>query len=1120
MSPRRRSIFLFLASLLLMAPQAGFAVNPAPTAPGRREWKFDFGPGKAARGYIPVTPTSLYAPTPLRDGFGFAAGGLVIHGVDRGGPDRLRASFCTADKPFFFNVDLPEGNYTVSVTLGDRNGGSTTTVKAEARRLMLENIQTEPGRFTTRSFTVNVHNSRLKSGGSVLKQGGLDWDDRLTLEFSGAHPCVDAVTIAPALPATDPADPTPTLPASGEGASIPPPARGLRGVPAVTPTLPASREGASIPPPARGLRGVPAVTVFIAGDSTVCDQPIEPWAAWGQMLPRFFGPGAAVANYAESGLTLRTFRSTGRLEKVMEMIKPGDYLLIQFGHNDQKEKGPGVGAFTTYKADLVRFITEARAHGAHPVLVTPMNRRFFDAAGRVINTLGDYPAAVRQTAAEEKVPLIDLNAMSKTFYEAMGPEGSKKAFVQYPAGTFPGQGKALKDNTHFNDYGAYELAKLIVNGIRTAAPALAGYLQPVLPPFDPAHPDPVENWSLPLDTPISTTTPASMAEPAVTLSQDADSFTMDNGIVRAKVNKRSGDLVSLRYRGLEILGAGSGHPYGYWEHTPGRDSRLVDSVTIDPLKNGGDRAEVSVKGYYQGTALGEGPGGATDCDIEIRYSLGRGDSGVYAYSIFDHPANYPATSVGEGRFCAKLNDSIFDYMTIDANRRKEMITAYDWDHGVRLNMKEARRMTTGIYKGQVEHKYDYSAVQFDTPAYGWSSTRRHVGVWFINPTIEYLSGGATKVELTAHRDTTFIIGSNGPADPTLLNYWRGSHYGGSSCVISAGEAWSKVVGPFLIYCNTGPTNDAMWNDALAQAAVEAQKWPYDWVRGVDYPHKSQLGTVSGQIILDDPGYPAEKMSHLLVGLTHPDYTEPGRGGVPVKVDWQKDAKYYQFWVRGGNDGRFSIPNVRPGVYTLHVIADGVLGEYTRLKITVAPGQALDLGHIQWKPVRYGRQLWEIGIPDRTAKEFLHGDHYWQWGLYNQYDTDFPHDVNFVIGKSDMHRDWNYAQVPHANGEGTTWSVRFDLPEAQHGRATLRLALAATTAHHIDVTVNGQPAGSTGPLPDTATIRRDGIRGYWEERDVTFDASLLKKGANVLQLTIPGGNVMNGVEYDYLRLEVE
>jgi rhamnogalacturonan endolyase len=605
------------------------------------------------------------------------------------------------------------------------------------------------------------------------------------------------------------------------------------------------------------------------------------------------------------------------------------------------------------------------------------------------------------------------------------------------------------------------------------------------------------------------------AAPAVTLVESARDYVLDNGIVTARIAKGSGDLESLKFNGLEMMGSGSGHPGGYWSHTPEHGGSVVNLVTINPATNGGERAEVSVKGLYAGTPLGEGPGGSANCDIEVRYTLNRGESGIYTYSILTHQAAYPSTSIGEARFGVKLNEHLFDHLTIDANRNKDMPAPRDWDEGTQLNMKEVRRLNTGIYKGQVEHKYDYSAIQFDIPAFGWSSTKAHVGFWFVNPTIEYLSGGATKVELTGHLDV------NAGAAPTLLNYWRGSHYGSSSCVIAEGEAWTKVVGPFEIYCNAGGSPDALWHGALAHAAKESAAWPYDWVNGVDYPYKDGRGTVNGKLVLTDPVVPNMKMSHLLVGLAHPDYTVPGRDGGESTVDWQLDAKYYEFWARGGADGSFSIPNVRPGVYTLHAIADGVLGEYAMSNVTVTAGGTVELGGLKWPPVRYGPQLWEIGVPNRSAEEFLHGDHYWRWGLYNEYPTDFPEDVHFVIGKSDFHKDWNYCQCPRADRpEGTTWSVEFNLAQAPQGRGVLRLALAASSARRISVKVNGQPAGSVGQLMDTATIRRDGIRGYWTERDVAFDAALMKAGENVLQLTIPPGNPMSGVEYDYLRLELE
>jgi rhamnogalacturonan endolyase len=345
------------------------------------------------------------------------------------------------------------------------------------------------------------------------------------------------------------------------------------------------------------------------------------------------------------------------------------------------------------------------------------------------------------------------------------------------------------------------------------------------------------------------------SHPPVKITADEASFTLDNGLVTAQIARRSGDLLSLKYKQLELLDAHD-RQAGYWSHNTAR-GQPESRVTIDPLANRGERGEVSVKGIANGNALGSGPGGSVNADIEIRYTLARGDTGVYTYSILTHPTNYPATSVGEARFCLKLNDDLFDWMTVDANRNLEMITTYDWNHGTQMNFKEARRMNTGLYQGMVEHKYDYSANQFQVRAWGWSSSARHLGLWLVNPSVEYLSGGPTKFELSSHRDATFNTNAiNAPAPPTLLNYWRGSHYGGSLCNIAATDAWTKVIGPFLIYCNSGKDHDALWRDALAKAKTEARAWPFDWVNGVDYPHREQRSTVTGKIVLNDPQAPA------------------------------------------------------------------------------------------------------------------------------------------------------------------------------------------------------------------------------------------------------------------------
>jgi lysophospholipase L1-like esterase len=216
------------------------------------------------------------------------------------------------------------------------------------------------------------------------------------------------------------------------------------------------------------------------------------------MLPRFFRPGVVIANHAESGETTRSFVGEQRLAKIMSLIQPGDYLFIQFGHNDQRANGVSLGE---YKKLLVDYIAQIQAKGATPVLVTSPNRRTFDTEGKVTNSLFGYPDAMRQVAMQQHVALIDLNAMSKTLFEALGLKGTYRAFLHYPANSFPNQPDAIENNEHFSDYGAYELARAVVHGIRQAKLPLCEYLTNDLPDFNPATPDPIDTFNLPM-TPI------------------------------------------------------------------------------------------------------------------------------------------------------------------------------------------------------------------------------------------------------------------------------------------------------------------------------------------------------------------------------------------------------------------------------------------------------------------------------------------------------------------------------------------------------------------------------------------------------------------------------------------
>jgi rhamnogalacturonan endolyase len=610
----------------------------------------------------------------------------------------------------------------------------------------------------------------------------------------------------------------------------------------------------------------------------------------------------------------------------------------------------------------------------------------------------------------------------------------------------------------------------------------------------------------------------------VTVQENDAAFTLSNGIVTARVLKRNGDLISLAYRGTETLTDQSGRAGGYWSHDASGGMRTITRVTIDPKANGGERAEVSVKGISGGKRMGHPAGVGADAegdvpvDIEIRYSMGRGESGVYSYCAFDHKAEYPAGAFGEARYCAKLA-SMFDWLSIDEKRNK-------------------------YYPRELpgEDKYVYTAVQSENLAYGWSSTTQKIGWWIVNPTIEYLSGGPTKVEFLCHRDTTQVQA------PCVLNYWRSSHYGGAVASVAKGEHWTKVVGPFFIYVNSGGDALALWKDARAQAKKESKKWPYDWVAGVDYARRAERATVSGRLVLNDPLAPggAKFGGKIMVGLTAPAYsvTMPSRGmgsapdGVVTRqVTWQTDAKHCQFWARSDDPaGKFAVPNVAPGEYTLYAFADGVLGEFTKANVKVKAGKPLNLGKIKWTPVRRGRQLWEIGIANRTATEFNNGDRYFEPDAPLQYALFFPKDVTFVIGKSNPAKDWYFEQVPHnvdpnarvapffgiqgEPGDATPYAITFDLPSAPHGKATLRLAICGTGTRELEVTVNDKSAGQVVLPMGDGVIVRHGIQGIWHEHELAFDAALMKQGANVLKIVVPAGPVNDGVIYDYLRLELD
>ena len=407
------------------------------TAARAQSYKFDFTGAKSPKaGFTAVSPSTVFTES---QGYGYDFGYAP-----------------NGNNPTFFSVNVPDGNYKVTITFGSDKDAGSTTVRGEARRMYAMNVETKKGEEKTETFTVNKRNADINGKDKVKikdrEKTSMRWDEKLTLEFNGKAPRVKYVEIEPA--------------------------------------------------------SDDVITVFLCGDSTVTDNDAEPYTGWGQMLPLFFNENVAVANYAESGLSANSFLNQKRLEKAMTQMKKGDYVLIEFGHNDQKQKGAGVGAYYSFAHSIKEYIDYAKQKGAKPILVTPTRRRQYDKDGKIKDTHEDYPAAMREIAAREGVVIIDFQDLTKDLIEAYSEEDSKALFVHHPMGTFPDQEKELKDNTHFSNFGAYEISKVFCQALADQNHPLAKYVRQGVLPFDRKNPDKVKDFDYQMSPLIYTSKPA------------------------------------------------------------------------------------------------------------------------------------------------------------------------------------------------------------------------------------------------------------------------------------------------------------------------------------------------------------------------------------------------------------------------------------------------------------------------------------------------------------------------------------------------------------------------------------------------------------------------------------
>jgi len=528
----------------------------------------------------------------------------------------------------------------------------------------------------------------------------------------------------------------------------------------------------------------------------------------------------------------------------------------------------------------------------------------------------------------------------------------------------------------------------------------------------------------------------------VTLNDSGASYTLQNSYATIVIDKKSGYISSMKL-------AGNNQEYlnrSYIDANGGKIYFTAKKSTV--VKNTASHVEVA---FIDNNNSG--------LDWEVRYTMLNDSKGVYFSLRLNHEPSYPAASFSEVRLVLRLKADIFNWLQVEDNVGRYMPSAADQNKCVEKGPKEACQLPNG----EVIHKYDWSVDMLKHHVHGFASQSTGLGCWFVSPSMEWKNGGAYNRDLSCHQ---------GGADSLQIMYMAGSHYGAGDEQVNSGESWSKVYGPYLIYLNKAGSVQVAWSDAKSMANTEISKWPYAFVSQPGYV--KERGKVTGSLTINNPltGSPLP-LEDAVVTLVQPQSaTEP----IPNK-QW----RHMSFWTHSlsGTSATFTINNVIPGTYQLRAWSKGIVGEFVLDKlVTVTAGGATDVGKVSFNENRIGQIAWEIGIPDRTAMEYLHGNHFNQWGLYYKFPQDFPKGVNYYVGKSNYAKDWNYCQVSVAgNGgkyTGVPWNIFFNLNSVPTGTAVLRVSIAASSTSALSVALNdGKASPEVNDLVDDACIRRDG-----------------------------------------------
>ena len=582
---------------------------------------------------------------------------------------------------------------------------------------------------------------------------------------------------------------------------------------------------------------------------------------------------------------------------------------------------------------------------------------------------------------------------------------------------------------------------------------------------------------------------SSLSIAAVTLTDLGSQVKLDNGIVEATFEKNTATMITLKLNGVDIMSASAGG-VGYMSiGINGVVTDMGSGCTYSLIQDTPTVKEVSFKRAADAT---------WPMDIEQRFALVDGESGIYCYQIYEHDPSMADADLSQSRMTFRITPDLFTRVYIDDDRIYDEPTPAQFAAGTDLVPAEAQLLGDG----SIYYKYLRSNYLKYGDVYGWAGSG--YGAWVVRPSLEHHNGGPTKQHICAHQTST---------TPVMMSHTISGHYGsGSAPVTAADGSWTKIGGPVFLYLNENPDMDSAWADAKAQYITEKGKWPYSWMVHSEYPLAAGRGTVTGTLNITD-GSSADGAFVILAQPT--DGTND--------TNWQRQGKDYIFWTQAAADGTFTIDKVRPGTYTLYANVPGVLDEYAQNGVTVTAGATNALGQLDWAPRKYGNTIWQIGIANRSAEEYLHGDDFRKFGLWFDYQTDFPSGINYTIGTSNYATDWNFNQWCKDNGDGTysqsPWTINFDMDDIPGEKAVLTVAIAAARNPNLMVEVNGVQLLSDSLINDSAAPR-SGIQGFYRERIIEFDSSILSTtNTNTVVLTQTTAGLFQSIMYDCIRLEV-